>query len=714
LVTKHTSGEKKLCSLKVKEALSYDIGKGIARVPLGYMDELNLVMGDVIEITGQKKSVAKVLPLVCTPDQEGNIIQIDGMIRENLRVGLGDMVTIKKVPFKEAKTILLSTLDIDLLLGRTPDKDIIREALINIPTMIDNRVKVFLFGQLISFYVKGTTPDGAVIARPGTEIVLSTDDEIKERGFKVYFEDVGGLGTELDKIREITELPFKYPRIFSKLGLKAPNGILLYGPPGTGKTLIAKAIATETSSYFIHLNGSEIMDKFYGESEARLRSIFEDAKLHAPSIIFLDEIDALAPKREQVVGDVEKRVTTQLLALMDGLVERGDVLIIAATNLPDVLDPALRRPGRLDREIMIPVPNVYSRKEILDIHTRNMPLGKDVDLNRIAEMSHGFVGADLASLAREAGMYALRRIIEESSIDSSQKKIEITMDDFLKSFKDVEPSALREYAMESSNIKMADIGGYKKIKDDLISLVELPLKYPTIYKNLGLESSKGILFEGPSGTGKTLMAKALAHETGLKFISISGPSLFSKWLGETEKILRQIFKTAKQSAPCILFFDELDGIAPKRGKTEENGSMSQRVVSQLVIELDSLERHKSVIVLGATNRPDLLEPSLLSPGRFEFVFHFHLPDEEERMEIFKVHTRERNLSEDVHLDYLVKQTEGFTGADIYSICRKAVILAIRDIIGKEKTHLPEKEIADFQLVKKYFDIALDEIKKQKC
>ncbi len=704
---------KKDCYLTVKEALSIDIGKGIARIPLTYMDNLNISIGDVIEIVGNKKAVAKAIPLSHNLQNE-QIIQMDGMLRENARVGIGDKVVIKKTSFKEAITLVLSSLDIDRLLGRNPDVKIIKEALLGIPLIIGNKIKVFLFGQLIGFYIKGTTPDGAVITTPSTEIVLVGDDEISEKGFKIYYEDIGGLTPQLDKIREIIELPLKYPKIFSKLGLKAPNGILLYGPPGTGKTLIAKAIATETSSYFIHLNGSEVMNKFYGESEARLRAIFEDAKLHAPSIIFLDEIDALAPKREQVIGDVEKRVITQLLALMDGIVERGDVIIIAATNMPDVLEPALRRPGRLDREIMIPVPNVNGRKEILEIHTRNMPLDKDVNLNQIAEMTHGFVGADLASLCREAGMHCFRRIIKEVESNTiNHFEIKVNMEDFLKSFKEVEPSALREYAMESSNIEMSDVGGYKKIKQDLISLVELPLKYPETFKLLGLESSKGILFIGPSGTGKTLMAKALSCKTGLKFISVSGPSLFSKWLGETEKILRQIFKTAKQSAPCILFFDELDGIAPKRGKSDENGNMAQRVVSQLIIELDSLESYKSVIVLGATNRPDLLEPSLLGPGRFEFIFNFDLPNEEERYEIFQVHTKKMYLAEDVDLALMAKKTAGFTGADIHSLCRKAIILALQNTLLNNEKKYQKEDLINIKISQRYFSMALKEIEENK-
>lgn len=702
--------------LRVIKALPGDIGKGVARIPLEEMTRLGVVLGDVVEIKGKESTVAKVVPLPQEYQRE-RVIQVDGTIRQNANVGLGDKVTLYRIPYQDAKTIVLSNLDIDRLFGRKPDIQLIRETLVGVPVIIGDRAKVFLFGQLIGFFVKGTSPDGAVIIRTFTEVVLTSGDDVFDKGFKVYYEDIGGLDREIQKIKEIIDFPFKYPKIFSKLGLKAPNGILLYGPPGTGKTLIAKAIASETSAYFIHLNGSEVMNKFYGESEAKLRTIFEDAKQHSPSIIFLDEIDALAPKREQVIGDVEKRVVTQLLALMDGIVDRGDVIVIGATNIQDILDPALRRPGRFDREIMIPVPNEEGRLKILEIHTRNMPLGDDVDLKNIAEMTHGFVGADLASLCREAGMHVFKKIVNniETSANFSEndiaKEIVVNMSDFIESFKEIEPSALREYSLERSKVKMSDIGGLDKIKRDLISLVKLPLKFTKVYKHLRLNNAKGILFIGPSGTGKTLMAKALANESGVNFISINGPSLFSKWLGESEKILREIFKRAKQSSPSILFFDELDGIAPKRGENSENSNIAQRVVSQLIIELDSLESYKSVIVLGATNRPDLLDPALIKPGRFEFVFDFKLPAQDERYEIFKLCIKNQKLSKDVDLHKLAEETKGFSGSQISSLCRKAAMLALQELFSKDK-QVRSKEIYDIEIYKHHFNVALRESKKR--
>ncbi len=696
--------------LRVIKALPGDMGKGIARIPLEDMKRLGIVLGDIVEIKGRQSTVAKVVPLPQEYQKE-RVIQIDGIIRRIANVELGDKITLYRVPYQDAKTIVLSNLDIDRLFGREPDIQLIRETLVNMPVKIGDRVNFFLFGQSINFFIKGTSPDGAVIIRPFTEVVLTSGDEVSEKGFKVYYEDIGGLDKEIQKIREIIEYPLKYPKVYSKLGLKAPNGILLYGPPGTGKTLIAKAIASEASSYFIHLNGSEVMNKFYGESEAKLRVIFEDAKQNSPSIIFLDEIDALAPKREQVIGDVEKRVITQLLASMDGIVDRGDVIIIGATNIPDVLDPALRRPGRFDREIMISAPNEEGRLKILEIHTRYMPLSDDVDLKKIAEMTHGFVGADLASLCREAGMHAFRKIINKNEIfgnfSENDKEIMVNMSDFNKSFKEIEPSALREYSLEISKVKMSDIGGLKKIKQDLISLVKLPLKFSKAYKHLKLDSAKGILFVGPSGTGKTLMAKALANESGVNFITINGPSLFSKWLGESEKILQQIFKKAKQASPCILFFDELDGIAPKRGENVENSSISQRIVSQLLIELDSLESYKSVIVLGATNRPDLLDPALIRSGRFEFIFNFEFPNKDERYEILKLHAQNRKFSKDVDLYKLAEKTEQFSGAQISSICKKAAILALQELFSKNK-QINSKEIYDIEISEHHFNAALKE------
>jgi len=696
--------------LRVIKALSGDIGKGIARIPLEDMTRLGTTLGDVVEIKGEQSTVAKVVPLPQEYQKE-RVIQIDGTIRRNANVGLGDKITLSKIPYQDAKTIDLSSIDRDKLFGREPDKKIIRNTLLDIPVIIGDKVKVTFFGQTLPFLVKGTAPDGAVVVRPITKVILTTGESILDKDFRVYYEDIGGLDKEIQKIREIIELPLKYPEIFAKLGIRAPNGILLYGPPGTGKTLIARAIASETSAYFIHLNGPEVMNKFYGESEARLREIFEEAKQNAPSIIFLDEIDAIAPKRVQVIGDVEKRVITQLLALMDGLVDRGDVIVIGATNIPDVLDTALRRPGRLDREIVLPVPNEEGRLKILEIHTRLMPLSEDVDLNKLAEITHGFVGADLAALCREAAMNTFRRMLYqvESGLSSSEiaSETKVTMVDFLESLKEIEPSAIREYSFESSKVKMDDIGGLNEIKQNLISLVKWPLKYTESYKYLDITTPKGIMFIGPPGTGKTMMAKALANEGGVNFISINGPSLFSKWLGETEKILREIFKKAKQSSPCILFFDEIDGIAPIRGKGRGDSNITERVVSQLFTELDGLANYKGVIVLGATNRPDLLDPALLRPGRLDFIFEFQLPDEKERYEIFNIHTRKRPISKDVDLQELAKITSGFSGSDIASICMRAARLALTDFLSMNKQVYRKKDFQKLKILKKYFYRAIE-------
>ena len=699
--------------LRVIKALPGDIGKGVARIPLEDMARLGTVLGDVVEIKGEQSTVAKVVPLPQEYQRE-KVIQIDGIIRRNANVGLGDKITLCKIPYQDAKTIDLSSIDRDKLFGREPDEKIIRNALLDIPVIIGDKVKVTIFGQTLPFLVKGTAPDGAVIVRPITKVILTSGESILDKDFRVYFEDIGGLDKEIQKIREIIELPLKYPEIFAKLGIRAPNGILFYGPPGTGKTLIARAIASETSAYFIHLNGPEVMNKFYGESEARLREIFEEAKQNAPSIIFLDEIDAIAPKRTQVIGDVEKRVITQLLALMDGLIDRGDVIFIGATNIPDVLDPALRRPGRLDREIVLPVPNEEGRLKILEIHTRTMPLSADVDLNKLAEITHGFVGADLAALCREAAMTAFRRILYqvESGLSSSEivSETKVTMVDFLESLKEIEPSAIREYSFESSKVKMDDIGGLDKIKHNLISLVKWPLKYSESYKYLDVTTPKGIMFIGPPGTGKTMMAKALANESGVNFISINGPSLFSKWLGETEKILREIFKKAKQSAPCILFFDEIDGIAPVRGKGMGDSNVTERVVSQLLTEFDGLESYKGIIVLGATNRPDLLDPALLRPGRLDFIFEFQLPDEKERYEIFSVHTSKRAISREVELQELANITAGFSGSDIASVCMKAARLVLTDFLGSHKQINHSEDFQKLKISKIHFYKVIEEEK----
>jgi transitional endoplasmic reticulum ATPase len=538
-----------------------------------------------------------------------------------------------------------------------------------------------------------------VIINQKTKFVLKKPDFSLEAPSHVSYEDIGGLERELRLVREMVELPLRYAEVFEKLGIEAPKGVLLYGPPGTGKTLIARAIAGETKLHFFRVNGPEIIHKFYGESEARLREIFEEAAREAPSIIFIDEIDAISPKRAEVLGDVEKRVVAQLLALMDGMVSRGQVIVIGATNIPEVIDPALRRPGRFDREIVLPVPNIEGRKSILKIHSRRMPLASDVDLDRLAQITHAFVGADLEALCKEAGMVALRRYLSLegenhlASILGTPDQLQITMEDFLTALREIEPTAIREFFTERSTVRWHQVGGLDPIKEALMSIVDWPTKYPELFASGKVSPPRGILFTGPSGTGKTLMAKALAGETGLNFISIGGPMIFSKWLGESEKALHNLFKKAKQSAPCILFFDEIDALIMARGFVTDSGAV-ERIASQFFNELDSLTDLSQVIVLGATNREDLLDPALMRTGRLDYILKFSVPDEKDRLEIFQVHTREKPLGSDVDLVELAKSTEGMVGSQIASICRNAALMAITEMI-----HLPEKKSSSRLLIR---------------
>ena len=563
------------------------------------------------------------------------------------------------------------------------------------------------------FQIEATSPSGGVIINQKTQFLLKKPDFSMEAPSHVSYEDVGGLGNELKLVREMVELPLRYAEAFERLGIEAPKGVLLYGPPGTGKTLIARAIASETKLHFIRVNGPEIIHKFYGESEARLREIFEDASLKAPSIIFIDEIDAIAPKRAEVLGDVEKRVVAQLLALMDGMVSRGNVVVIGATNIPEMIDPALRRPGRFDREIVIPVPNVEGRRAILRIHSRRMPLAPDVDLERLAQITHAFVGADLEALCKEAGMVALRRYLSlegENHLDailSTSARLQITMEDFLTALREIEPTATREFYTERSTVKWHHVGGLKKIKETLVSIVDWPTKYPDLFAAGKVRPPRGILFSGPSGTGKTLMARALAGETGLNFISISGPILFSKWLGESEKALHQIFKKAKQSAPCILFFDEIDGLISTRGYVSDGGT-TERMASQFFNELDNLSDLSQVIVLGATNREDLLDPTLMRAGRLDYVLQFPIPDEKDRLEIFQVHTREKPLASDVDLTELAGLTEGMAGSQIASICRSATMMAISESIHASV----KKPSPELSIVARHFREAIESVQKK--
>jgi transitional endoplasmic reticulum ATPase len=702
-------------TLRVAEARARDVGRGIARVDPAIMPQLGISTGDVVEIIGKRKTVA-----ICWPgypeDHGKGIIRIDGYIRRNAGAGIDDKVTIKLATAKNAEKIVLAPTEPLRLLGA---EDYIRQLLEGRAITKGDYVPVGIMGRTIDFIVTSIYPPvDAVIVGPETQVVLSEKVEKIPREIpRVTYEDIGGLHEAIQKIREMVELPLKHPELFKRLGIEPPKGVLLYGPPGCGKTLLAKAVANETNAHFISISGPEIMSKFYGESEQRLREIFEEAKKNAPSIIFIDEIDAIAPKREEVTGEVEKRVVAQLLALMDGLEARGNVIVIAATNRPNALDPALRRPGRFDREIEIGVPDKQGRLEILQIHTRNMPLAKDVDLNRLAEMTHGFTGADLAALCKEAAMRALRRVLPEIDLEAETipaevlNKLEVTMQDFLDALKDIEPSALREVYVEVPNVRWSDIGGLEEAKQALREAVEWPLKYPDMFEKASIKPPKGILLYGPPGTGKTLLAKAVATESEANFISVKGPEIFSKWVGESEKAIREIFRKARQAAPCIVFIDEIDAIAPRRGSSIGDSHVTDRVVNQLLTEMDGIEDLKGVVVIAATNRPDMLDPALLRPGRFDRLIYVPLPDTRAREEIFKIHLRGKPLDKDVDLQKLVSLTEGYTGADIAALCNTAAMIALRDFLNKyPNPEEAKKHAEELKITMAHFEEALKKVK----
>jgi transitional endoplasmic reticulum ATPase len=685
--------------LRVIEALPEDVGKGLARLDPEDIKALNGVLGDVIEISGGKKTVARITGTL--PEYYGKkVIQMDGIIRSNAKSNLGEVVRIKRISRKTATTVIVTPLDFSAVLPDESELDQFARVLQGLAVVAGDKINIpFLAGKDRFFQVEATSPLGGVIINQKAKFVLKKPDFSLEAPSHVSYEDVGGLERELRLVREMVELPLRYGEVFEKLGIEAPKGVLLYGPPGTGKTLIARAIASETKLHFFRVNGPEIIHKFYGESEARLREIFEEAARQAPSIIFIDEIDAISPKRAEVLGDVEKRVVAQLLALMDGMVSRGQVIVIGATNIPELIDPALRRPGRFDREIVLPVPNTEGRKSILKIHSRRMPLASDVDLDRLSQITHAFVGADLEALCKEAGMVALRRYLSLegenhlASILGSPDQLQITMEDFLTALREIEPTATREFFTERSTVRWHHVGGLHPIKEALMSIVDWPTRYPDLFALGKVAPPRGILFTGPTGTGKTLMAKALAGETGLNFISIGGPMIFSKWLGESEKALHNLFKKAKQSAPCILFFDEIDALIMARGFVTDSGAV-ERITSQFFNELDNLTNLSQVIVLGATNREDLLDPALMRTGRLDYILKFSIPDEKDRLEIFQVHTREKPLGSDVDLVELAKSTEGMVGSQIASICRNAALMAVKEMI-----HLPQKESSSSLLIR---------------
>jgi transitional endoplasmic reticulum ATPase len=705
--------------LKVAEAKSNDVGRGIARIDPHVIEELGLTSGDVIQIIGKKKTVAIVWPGY--PEDAGfKIIRIDGFTRKNAGVGIDDKVKIRKVTAQPATVVKLAPTEPLRIVG---GEAYLRQYLENRAVSRGDMIELNIMGRKIGLVVTSVQPPAdAVIINYATRVEISEKPaKITETKIpRVTYEDIGGLKEEIRKVREMIELPLKYPEIFERLGVEAPKGVLLHGPPGTGKTLLAKAVANETNANFYSISGPEIMSKYYGESEERLREIFKEAEENAPSIIFIDEIDSIAPKREEVTGEVERRVVAQLLALMDGLESRGQVVVIGATNRPNALDPALRRPGRFDREIEIGIPDRNARKEILLIHTRGMPLPEDEEerkriIEDFADKTHGFVGADLEALCKEAAMRSLRRILPEIDFELESipaeilDKIQVTYQDFEEAFMDIEPSAMREVLVEVPDVRWDDIGGLEEAKQELREAVEWPLKYPEVFSHMRAQPPKGILLYGPPGTGKTLLAKAVANESEANFISVKGPEFLSKWVGESEKAVRETFRKARQAAPCVVFMDEIDAIAPTRGSGFDS-HVTERVVSQILTELDGLEELRGVVVIAATNRPDIIDPALLRPGRFDRLIFIPPPDRKAREEIFKIHTRSKPLAEDVDIAKLAEMTENYTGADIAAVCNEAVMLAIREYISEGKPLDKETMKKELKLKMKHFEEAMKKIK----
>ncbi len=705
--------EEPFLRLKVSEAVQDDVGKGIVRMDTKFMKRIGVRPGDIVIIKGERETAA-IVDRAYPSDIGLDIIRMDGLTRWNAKTSVGERVSVKKAHPNPAKSVTLAPAQKGVFL-QVPPEMIKRSLLGRVVTKGDvvslggtRRRKTIMGGSPFSdifklfeedfgllpfgfsemrFMVVETNPKNAVIISEDTRINLNPQAvELKEDKIpEVTYEDIGGLDEPIRKIREMVELPMKKPELFERLGIDPPKGVLLYGPPGTGKTLLAKAVANETDAHFILLNGPEVMSKWVGEAEKKIRSVFEEAEKNAPSIIFIDEIDAIAPKREEAMGEVERRVVAQLLATMDGMKGRGKVVVIAATNRPNALDPALRRPGRFDREIEIGIPDKKARIEILKIHTRGMPLDKDVDLEKIADITHGFVGADLAALAREAAMNVLRKLVDEEKVElyndtplskETLEKMKVSMDDFKEALKNVQPSTMREVLIEVPKVRWNDIGGLEEVKQALKEAVEWPLKYPDSFKKIGIEPPRGILLYGPPGTGKTLLAKAVATESEANFISVKGPEIFSKWVGESEKAIREIFRKARQVAPCIVFFDEIDAIAPRRG-LEGGARVSEKVVNQILTEIDGVEALSDVVIIAATNRPDIIDPGLLRPGRIDKMILVPSPDEKARLEIFRVHTKSMPLDKDVDLKKLAKMTENYSGADIAALCREAGMNALR-------------------------------------
>ena len=677
--------------LHVGDARQRDVGRGIARIDQRTMQKLGISAGDVIEIVNKRTTSAIAWPAY-SEDQNRDIIRIDGFTRKNSGVAMNEYVVVRPAKVKTALGITLAPVDMRL----NVDEDFtnfVKNRLMERTLVDGDTTLVMMLGHAIPFTVSKTRPHGIIKVTAETRLTILNEPAPEGKGLpRTTYEDIGGLHEEIQRVREMVELPLRHPELFQRLGIEPPKGVMLHGPPGCGKTLLARAVANESEANFYSINGPEIMSKFYGESEARLREIFQQAQQNAPSIIFIDELDAIAPKREEVTGEVERRVVAQLLALMDGLSGRGNVIVIGATNRPGALDPALRRPGRFDREIEIGVPDKKGRYEVLQIHTRGMPLAEDVDLKKLSDQTHGYTGADLSALGRETAMKALRRYLPQINLEEERippevlEKMEVKMDDFVGAYKEVTPTAMREVYIEVSTVHWADAGGLDDVKQRLIEAVEWPIKNPEMFSRLGIKPPKGILLYGPPGCGKTLLARAVATESEANFISIKGPEVFSKWVGESEKAIREVFRKARMAAPAVIFLDEMDSLTPRRGMGMSDSGVSERVISQLLTEMDGIVTLQDIVVIAATNRPDMVDPAVLRPGRFDRLIYVPEPDEKSRLQIFKIYTKNMPIVADVDLNQLTIMTKYYSGADIESLCREAAMHALRkDLNAKEVT-----------------------------
>jgi transitional endoplasmic reticulum ATPase len=686
--------------LRVGDARQRDVGRGIARIDQRTMQKLEISAGDVIEICGKRTTSAIAWPAY-SEDQNRELLRIDGFTRKNAGVAINEYVVVRPAKVKTALSLTLAPVDMRL----NVDEDFtnfVRNRLMERTLVEGDTTLVMMLGHAIPFTVTKTRPHGIVKVTDETKLTILNEPAPEGKGLpRTTYEDMGGLHEEIQRVREMVELPLRHPELFQRLGIEAPKGVLLHGPPGCGKTLLARAVANESEANFFSINGPEIMSKFYGESEARLREIFQQAQQNAPSIIFIDELDAIAPKREEVTGEVERRVVAQLLALMDGLSGRGNVIVIGATNRPGALDPALRRPGRFDREIEIGVPDKQGRYEMMQIHTRGMPLANDVDLKKLAEMTHGYTGADISSLGRETAMKSLRRYLPQINLEEERvppsvlEKMEVTMEDFIDAYKEITPTAMREVYIEVPTTHWEDIGGLEEVKEDLKEAVEWPLKTPEIFTRLGIKPPKGILLVGPPGCGKTLLARAVATESAANFITIKGPEIFSKWVGESEKAIREVFRKARMAAPAVIFFDEIDSLLPRRGAGFSDSGVSERVISQLLTEMDGIVTLEDIVVIAATNRPDIVDPAVLRPGRFDRLIYVPEPDEKGRVQIFKLYTKDMPLAKNVDTASLAALAKNYSGADISALCREAAMFALRkDVNAKEVT------LSDFEEAKK--------------